>query len=53
MIAHVLSDERHLRRDYETFIQLKEAADKLQEAFEHIFLDWEAAKRNTRQYLLL
>jgi predicted nucleotidyltransferase len=41
------------RKEDETFMELRAAADDLQKAFEHIFLDWRGAANNTRRYLLL
>lgn len=41
------------RKDDEGFMALKASADELQEAFEHIFLDWPEASGHTRRYLLL
>lgn len=41
------------RKSDASFMELKDAADELQRAFESIFLDWEDAAGNTRRCLLL
>jgi predicted nucleotidyltransferase len=41
------------RKDDPGYIEFRAAANDLQRAFEHIFLDWPAVAENTRRYLLL